>query len=72
MTGPRTVGSEGAVRFLKYHEETLVQFAQPLAVLGWLVFAASAALAQSYSVKPIRLIMPQGPGGGSDLWWRGS
>ena len=44
-----------------------MQFAQPLAVLGWLVFAASAALAQSYPVKPIRLILPQGPGGGSDL-----
>ena len=44
-----------------------MQFAQPLAALGWLVFAASAALAQSYPVKPIRLILPQGPGGGSDL-----
>jgi len=42
-------------------------FAKPLAALGWLVLTASAAFAQSYPVKPIRLILPQGPGGGSDL-----
>jgi len=42
-------------------------FAKPLAAVGWLVLAVSAAFAQSYPVKPIRLILPQGPGGGSDL-----
>ncbi len=42
-------------------------FAKPLATLGALMLAASAALAQTYPVKPIRLILPQGPGGGSDL-----
>jgi tripartite-type tricarboxylate transporter receptor subunit TctC len=44
-----------------------VQLAKPLATLGLLMLAAGAALAQSYPVKPIRVILPQGPGGGSDL-----
>ena len=42
-------------------------FAKPFAALGALLLAGSAALAQTYPVKPIRLIVPQGPGGGSDL-----
>ena len=44
-----------------------MQLAKPFAALGVLVLAASAALAQSYPSKPIRLIVPQASGGGSDL-----
>ena len=44
-----------------------MQIAKPFATLCLLLLAASAALAQSYPSKPIRLIVSQAPGGGSDL-----
>ena len=44
-----------------------MHLAKPFVALGALLLAASATLAQTYPVKPIRLIVPQGPGGGSDL-----
>ena len=44
-----------------------MRLAKSLAALGLLMLAATAGLAQSYPGKPVRLILPQAPGGGSDL-----
>src|SRR3990172_8145018 len=41
-----------------------------LALLSWLCACASAAIAQTYPAKPIRLIVPLAPGGGVDTTGR--